>query len=166
MPTAALPATFTLPDADFDAIHTDIVGPLSPSQGYIYLLTCMDRWSEAFPLVDISAESVAQAFVRGWVTRFIILSTIVTDRGRQFESNLLTNLMQLLGSTRLRTTAYHTAANCMVERFHRQLKAALKSHANQSHWMEALPLVFLGVGTALKEDLRCTAAEMVYGTTL
>ena len=32
--------------------------------------------------------------------------------------------------------------------------------------MEALPLVLLGVRTALKDDLKCTAAELVYGTSL
>ena len=32
--------------------------------------------------------------------------------------------------------------------------------------MDALPLVLLGIRTALKEDTSSTAAEMVYGTTL
>ena len=53
--------------------------------------------------------------------------------------------------------------NGMVERLHRQLKAALKAHGNTS-WMDSLPLVLLGIRTAVKEDIQCTAA--VYGTTL
>ena len=32
--------------------------------------------------------------------------------------------------------------------------------------MDSLPLVLLGIRTAVKEDIQCTAAEMVYGTTL
>ena len=32
--------------------------------------------------------------------------------------------------------------------------------------MDTLPLVLLGIRTALKEDLACTVAEMVYGVTL
>ena len=56
--------------------------------------------------------------------------------------------------------------NGLVERFHRQLKAALKAQHNPSFWMDALPLVLLGVRTALKEDTSSMAAEMVYGTTL
>ena len=54
----------------------------------------------------------------------------------------------------------------MVERFHRQLKAALKCHLKQSTWTEALPLVMLGIQTSLKLDLGCSSAELVYGTTL
>ncbi len=32
--------------------------------------------------------------------------------------------------------------------------------------MDILPLVLLGVRTSLKEDISCTAAELVYGTSL
>ena len=56
---------------------------------------------------------------------------------------------------------YHPQANGMVEHLHRQLKAALKCHASSASWM-----MLLGVQTALKEDLNCTTAELMYGTTL
>lgn len=74
--------------------------------------------------------------------------------------------MQLIGSKRIRTTAYHPIANGLVERFHRQLKVALKAQPHPEQWMDALPLVLLGIRTALKEDLHCTTAELVYGLTL
>ena len=147
----------------------DIVGPLPPSQGYTYLLTCVDRytrWPEAIPLTTITAEAVAQAFISGWISRFGVPSTIATDRGRQFESQLWTNLMALLGIKRSRTTSYHPQANGMVERFHRQLKAALKAQPKSDDWMLSLPLILLGIRTALKQDISSTAAELVYGTTL
>ena len=53
----------------------------------------------------------------------------------------------------------------MVERFHRQLKTALKCSHNPQLWTESLPLVLLGIRTAIN-DLKCSTAEMVYGTTL
>ena len=62
--------------------------------------------------------------------------------------------------------ANHPQTNSMLERFHRQLKAALKAQPNLHSWMDALPLVLLGIRTSLKEDISVTAAEMVYGTTL
>ena len=162
-------SSFPNPDARFAVIHIDLVGPLPPSRGFTYLLTCVDRftrWPEAIPLTCITAEAVAQAFLTGWISRFGVPSTIVTDRGRQFESRLWNTLMTLLGSKRARTTAYHPQTNGMVERFHRQLKAALKAQPQPDSWMDALPLVLLGIRTALKEDISSTAAEMVYGTTL
>ena len=75
--------------------------------------------------------------------------------------------MQLLGSKRICTTAYHPIANGLIECLHRQLKAALKAHHhNPAHWTEILPIILLGIRTAVKEDIGCSTAELVYGTTL
>ncbi|XP_078051880.1 uncharacterized protein LOC144478033, partial [Augochlora pura] len=51
----------------------------------------------------------------------------------------------------------------MVERLHRQIKSAIKCHETED-WVNILPVVLLGVRTALKEDLEASSAEMVYGT--
>ena len=89
--------------------------------------------------------------------------TITTDRGAQFESRLFAELTRFLGTTRIRTTSCHPAANGLVERFHRQLKAALFCHAHPERWLLQLPLVLLGVRSALKPDVGCSPAELVYG---
>jgi hypothetical protein len=59
-----------------------------------------------------------------------------------------------------RTTAFHPAANGLVERMHRSLKAA------EERWTEALPLALLGIRTAFKENLQASVAELVYGEPL
>ena len=149
-------------------MHADLVGPLPPSEGYSYLLTVVDRfsrWPEAIPLRGITAREVARALIAGWITRFGVPDIITTDRGSQFESALWAELSALLGCARRRTTAYHPQSNGMVERLHRQLKDALRSAA-PARWTEALPLVLLGIRSALKQDLGCSTAEMVYGTPL
>ena len=74
--------------------------------------------------------------------------------------------MQLLGCKRIHTTSYHPISNGIIERFHRQLKASLKSYLDSTNWTSILPIVLLGIRTSLKEDLHCTTAELVYGTTL
>ena len=92
-------ASFSVPDARFAVVHIDLVGPLPPCKGYTYILTCIDRftrWPEAIPLVPSTTETVAQAFLNGWVARFGVPSTIVSDRGRQCESNLWSSIMTLL----------------------------------------------------------------------
>ena len=160
---------FEAPGSRFSSIHIDIVGPLPSSNGYTYLFTCIDRytrWPEAIPMVDATAESCASALLSGWIARFGVPMTITSDQGQQFESHLWKALMNLLGTKRNRTTAYHPQANGLVERFHRHLKSALKARLTNSNWVEELPIVLLGIRTTLKDDLSCTSAEMVYGTTL
>lgn len=165
--TALLP--FRPPDNRFVHVHIDIVGPLPLSQGLTYIFTCVDRyirWPEAFPLVDITAHVVAQALVAVWVSRYGCPSVLTMDRGRQFQCTMFTSLTQLLGTRHIHTRAYHRSANGMVERLHRQLKAALIAHDNRDRWTHHLPLVPLGIRTAIKYDLDCTEMEMGFGTRL
>ena len=150
---------FMLPDRRFEQVQFDIIGPLSFSQGQRYILIYVDRftgWPEAIPIPDRQADTGARAFSNGWICRFGVPSVITTDRVRQFESRLWTELCQLLGVKRHRTTAYHAQSNGMVERFHRQLKEALRMHNAYPDWMAALHIVLLGVRTAIKEDLSCS----------
>ena len=160
---------FTEPTERFDHVHIDIVGPLPYANGFRYLLTCVDRftrWPEAIPIVDIRAEMVADAFFSGWIARYGTPATITTDRGAHLESKLWDNLCNQFGIIRNRTTSYHPQSNGMVERFHRQLKAAIMAHESPNPWSITLPAVLLGVHSAVKERLGRSAAEMIYGTTL
>jgi hypothetical protein len=50
-----------------------------------------------------------------------------------------------------RTTPQHTAANGLIERLHRTLKAAIMCHADQQ-WTEDLPIDLLGIRTMYKEN--------------
>ncbi|GBL92522.1 hypothetical protein AVEN_174778-1 [Araneus ventricosus] len=137
---------FVPPSARFEHVHIDLVGPLPPSEGFRYCLTCVDRfskWPEAFPLVDISANTIATAFYSGWISRFGPPLRLTTDQGTQFESALFRALTKFLGTARQRTTSYHPAANGQVERFHRQLKAAIMAHG-KFQWSSALPTILLG----------------------
>ncbi|CAH8513258.1 unnamed protein product [Dicrocoelium dendriticum] len=165
--TITTPGTFSLPDARFKHVHLDIVGPLPPSNGFTHLLTCVDRftrWPHAVPLRDTSAETVAHTFVESWASVFGVPATITTDRGPQFTSTLFRDLNRLMGCNHLRTTAYHPASNGLVERFHRQLKAALTASATS--WYEALPIILLSIRNTSKEDIGCSPAELTFGTTL
>lgn len=147
----------------FSKVNIDIVGPLPPCGEFRYLLTCIDRftrWPEAIPIVDMTAE-----LFEGWISRFGIPNEIVTDQGRQFESELFKDLFILLGIKRIRTTPYNPAANGLIERWHRSLKVALKC-SSSPNWTKALPSVLLGLRSVFKNDLQASAAEMVYGTPL
>ncbi|GFT09897.1 retrovirus-related Pol polyprotein from transposon opus [Nephila pilipes] len=68
------------------------------------------------------------------------------------------------GADRIRNTLYHTQNNGVLERFHCLLKSALGSHLPDS-WLDAFPLVLLGIQSSYKDDMAASFAELVYGMT-
>ncbi|GFX47372.1 hypothetical protein TNCV_4691771 [Trichonephila clavipes] len=145
----------------FQHVHIDLVGPVPPSDGFTFLLTCIDRytrWPEVIPVSDISSEAVAKSFIANWISRFGVPAIITTDQGGQFQSRLLYSLKQMLGIQRIRTTPYHPSSNGMVERLHRTLKQAIRCH--DTKWAESLPVVLLGLRACIKEDFNASCAEM------
>ncbi|GFV82123.1 hypothetical protein TNCV_2790211 [Trichonephila clavipes] len=120
---------------------------------------------EVIPTADMTAETVCRALLSVWISRFVCPAIITTDQGTNFESSLFRELSNILGTNRIRCCAYHPKANGLVERLHRHLKSAIKAHEN-SKWSEIIPIVLLGMRSAVKKDINATCAELVYGTTL
>jgi len=151
----------------FDTVHIDIVGPLPVCQGYMYMLTMVDRctrWPEAFPLRTITAQMVAKLFIENWIARFGVPKRVITDQGKQFESQLFAEILKKLGTQRLRTTAYHPQSNGLVERFHRTLKSSLRCLSTTGDWVSALPLVLLGWRNIPSSRTGLSPAQLVFGS--
>jgi cleavage and polyadenylation specificity factor subunit 1 len=152
----------------FHTIHSDLVGPLPPCQGYRYLLTIIDRftnWIEAVPLRSISAESVARALITVWISRFGVPTALVTDQGTQFTSVVWSMLMCRLGIEHRRTSTYHPQCNGLIERSHRCIKDALRCRLQGNNWVEELPVILLGLRSTIGVH-GFAPAEAVYGTHL
>ena len=73
---------------------------------------------EAIPLPNMAAQTVAAAFIDGWVAHFGISAVITTDQGKQFEVSLFQALSKFLGSKKTRTSPYHSVSNDLIERWH------------------------------------------------
>lgn len=72
-----------------------------------------------------------------------------SDQGRNFESTLLHNTLEVFGVTKSHTTAYHPQGGGMVERFNRSLLQLLRAYVEKEHeWERYLPLVLFAYRTA------------------
>ena len=99
----------------------------------------------AAPVADTSAAGCAEALVSWWISRFGIPVRLTSDRGPQFTAEMWSRMCQVLGIDHRQTTAYHPQANGLIERFHRQLKAALQARLVDGDWEGQLPWVMLGL---------------------
>ena len=74
-------------------IATDILGPLPESDNKNkYILVISDyftKWTEAFPMANMEAKTIASLLVEEVITRFGVPLYIHSDQGRQYESMLL-----------------------------------------------------------------------------
>ena len=110
----------------FSRVAIDLVGPLSPSssEGHRYILTLIDfatGFPEAVPLKDIDTVSVAEALLAIF-SRVGIPREILSDRGTQFTSQLMSEICRLISVKQKFTTPYHPQCNGLNERFNGTLK--------------------------------------------
>jgi transposase InsO family protein len=85
----------------FQKISIDFIGPLTRSKnGNNYMLTvsdCFTRWLEAFPCRRANAQVVVNKLVTEIFPWFGVCDQIHSDRGTQFLSDLVTEVVSMLG---------------------------------------------------------------------
>ena len=136
----------------FEIVGLDILSglPTTPS-GNKHLLVVVDfftKWAEAFPLKDLSAASVSQAFVDHFVSRFGCPKRVHSDRGGCFVSEVLDVTCKRLGIERSMISSAHPSGNGVVERTIRTVTAMLAKSLNDdahSRWDEHIPLLMLAL---------------------
>ena len=101
-------------------------------------------WIEATPIETTSAADTADAFISTWISRWGVPLHVITDQGSNFESEFFQRVSQLIGFTRLRTTAYHPQTNGKIERAHRTLKQIIRAR-NEGDWNKSLPLALMAM---------------------
>ena len=104
------------------------------------------KFAAAVPCKDQTAETVARVLRDKWFACYGVPMQIHSDRGRNFESRLISELCCLYGIRKTRTTPYHAQGNGQTERFNKTLCGLIKSLDNKSRsqWPQLLPhLLFI-----------------------
>ena len=95
----------------WDRIAMDILDGCDPTPDrYRYILVIANyfsKWTEAFPIKDKCADTVAGVLVDKIILRFGMPLVIHSDQGREFENGLMKLLCSLLGCVKTRTVPYH-----------------------------------------------------------
>ena len=116
----------------FARVAIDLVGPL-PMSGrkhrWIHtLVDCAARYPEAIPMKGIDSIECVEELVNIF-SRIGIPQEILSDRGSQFVSDLMSEISRLLSVRQLQTTPYHAQCNGLVERWNGTLRRVLQKMA-------------------------------------
>jgi transposase InsO family protein len=126
----------------------DLVGPLEETtrkNSWIIVITDhFTRWSDAIPIPNASADTVATILDERIFSYFGVPEVIHTDQGSQFESDLFKSCCTLWNCKKTRTAPYTPTANSLVERGNRvlgsSLRALLLEHQHQE-WDLLVPQI-------------------------
>lgn len=87
--------------------------------------------AEMIPIPDKSAKTVASALIRDVFCRRGIPESILTDRGCEFDNQVLSTIAHELGIDKKRISALHPQANGVVERLNRTIGEMLRQSTEQ-----------------------------------
>ena len=107
-----------------ELVHLDFLS-IEPSKGNIEnVLVITDhftRYALAFPSKTQTAQATAKILWNNFIVHYGFPEKFLSDQGRNFESDLITELCKLAGVAKLHTTPYHPMTNGMCERFNSTL---------------------------------------------
>ena len=153
----------------WDRITMDILDVCDPTpEGHRYILVIADyfsKWTEAFPMKNKCADTVANILVEHIILRFGMPMVIYSDQGREFENGLMKSLCTLLGCTKTRTAPYHPESDGMIERFNRTCLMMLSMFVNdrRDNWHKLLPFVMLAYRTSVNESTGYSPFRLLMG---
>lgn len=155
--------------APLERVALDMAGRFPETEnGNKYILVISDyftKWTEVVPLPDITAQTVAQAFVTNFICRFGTPIEIVTDQGRQFESELFQELCKYLDIDKKRTSPWHPQTNGLVERFNRTIVNMLRKYVapHQRDWDQHIPYLLMAYRATKHASTGQTPNRMMLG---
>ena len=133
----------------FNRLHMDILGPLpeaSDKSKYILLVVdSLSKWPEAFPISNQEAVTIANTLYRDIFTRYGAVKSIVSDRGRNFMSKLVSALCEIFQTKRIYTSAFHPQTNSHCERYNFFIAQSLRAYIDKDHsnWPQLLPGILM-----------------------
>ena len=118
-----------------------------------YVLVMVDRFSK-FVTFTVMQNSRAPTIARALVDYFMsngIPNLLLSDLGQNLQGKIMTNLLNFMKISRLRTTPFHPQGNGSAERSFRTMKNILQKFVseNPSKYKEMLPMLAYAMNTSV-----------------
>ena len=166
---AKAPMSTYIVGAPGERVSTDISGPYSETERGNKWIICFGdlftKYCVAVPLPDITAPTVAEAFIESWVCYFGVPKEIHSDKGAQYESAVFTEMCKLLGLEKTRTTTMNPQSNGFIEHMNRtfcnMLNCVVKE--NPFEWDMMIKLCMLAYNSSVQESTHETPSMLAMG---
>ena len=149
------PQKSILANQPMDHVLVDLLGPLPESNGFTFILVCIDVFSRFIflkPLINKTAISVAENLYSIF-TLFGHPKILQTDNGTEFVNGILEHLGNLFNWSHRTIVPYHPQANGMVERAVRTtLDFIRKNINNSSEWAFDLQKIQLKINQRISSS--------------
>ena len=165
------PGLLTLPEWDLgpeDAMQNDLLPNLPTSGGYQTIMTAIDvftRYLFAYPLVEATASNTAKVLINITTKHAYLPTTLITDKGTAFTSEIVAEITKILGFTLKCATTKHLQTIGKFKRTHASLKISLKKASGEyrRQWHKYLPLAVLNYITTYHSSIGCEPSKVFHG---
>ena len=103
------------------------------------------KYVVAYVVKDQTARTATETLRNGYFRLFSAPAYLVSDQGKAFTGHLITNLCELYGVQKLRTSPYHVQTNGQVERMNQTIIHMIGKleQDKKACWSEHLPEMLL-----------------------
>ena len=154
----------------FSHIGIDVMGLLPRTlTGKRYIILAVDfftKWAEGVAVEDADAQTVTKFIHSDIICRHGVPKEITSDRGTEFLNELVEEMERTYHIKHIKTTAYHSQGNDLVERNNQTVKNILsKLSKKYDVWDHYLDSALFAIRTIRQESTKFSPFELVYGQT-
>ncbi|UYV71389.1 hypothetical protein LAZ67_8002928, partial [Cordylochernes scorpioides] len=153
----------------FERIGIDFVGPLPSTKRrrkWIIVLTdYYTKYAETKAVSEATVKEVSTFLIEHIILRHGAPRFLISDRGSQFTSNLMKEVMKMCKVKHCFTTSYHPQTNGLTEPLNRTLINMISMYVNtdQKNWDEILPFITHAYNTTIQETTGYSPFFLLFG---
>ena len=149
-------------------MQVDLVPGLPPSGGYENIVTAMDvnsRYLFAYPTSNQDATTVAKVLIIIMTKHAYLPTTLISDKGTPFTSDVIKEVAGVLGITLKHATTKHAQTIGLLERSHASIKQSLKIETSdrRSLWHKYISIAVLNYNTSCHSSIGCEPSRVFRG---